>query len=63
MTRPEKDPTAPADRTETVRGRICSLLSGTPVSALQISARTGVPGKEVCAHLPHVKKTVAPNRS
>jgi predicted Zn-ribbon and HTH transcriptional regulator len=56
MTGPEKT-IAPPDRKETVRRKILSLLSGTPLSALQISARAGIPEKEVYAHLPHVKKT------
>src|SRR3990172_11557589 len=58
MTGPEK-PKAPPDRKETVRRKILSLLSGTPLSALQISSRAGIPEKEVYTHLPHVKKTVA----
>src|SRR4030066_1485192 len=57
MTGPEK-PIAPLDRKETVRRKILSLLSGPPLSALQISARAGIPEKEGDAHLPHVKKTV-----
>jgi predicted Zn-ribbon and HTH transcriptional regulator len=57
MTGPEK-PIAPPDRKETIRRKILSLLSGSPLSALQISARAGIPEKEVYAHLPHVKKTV-----
>jgi predicted Zn-ribbon and HTH transcriptional regulator len=57
MTGPVK-PIAPPDRKETVRRKILSLLSETPLSALQISARAGIPEKEVYAHLPHVKKTV-----
>ncbi|KRT74841.1 MAG: hypothetical protein XU12_C0001G0032 [Deltaproteobacteria bacterium CSP1-8] len=51
-------PIAPPDRKETVRRRILSLLSGRPLSARQISAHAGIPEKEVCAHLPHVRKTV-----
>jgi predicted Zn-ribbon and HTH transcriptional regulator len=51
-------PFAPPDRKETVRRRILSLLSGRPLAARQISAQAGIPEKEVCAHLPHVKKTV-----
>jgi len=57
MTGPEK-PIPPPDRKETVRRKILSLLSGTPLSALQISARASIPEKEVYAHLPHVKKTL-----
>src|SRR3990172_9090343 len=57
MTGPEK-PIAPPDRKETVRRKILSLLSGPPLTARQISARAGIPEKEVYAHLPHVKKTV-----
>src|SRR4030067_456298 len=57
MTGPEK-PIPPPDRKETVRRKILSLLSETPLTALQISASAGIPEKEVYAHLPHVKKTV-----
>ena len=57
MTGPEK-PIAPPDRKETVRRKILSLLSGRPLTARQISARAGIPEKEVCAHLPHLRKTV-----
>lgn len=58
MTRREK-PFAPADRKETARRRILSLLSGRPLTARQISAEVGIPEKEAYAHLPHVKRTVA----
>ena len=57
MTGREK-PIAPPDRKETDRRKILSLLSENPLSALQISARAGIPEKEVYVHLPHVKKTV-----
>jgi len=57
MTGREK-PFAPADRKETVRRRILSLLSDRPLTARQISAEVGIPEKEAYAHLPHVKKTV-----
>jgi predicted Zn-ribbon and HTH transcriptional regulator len=42
----------------TLRRKILSLLSDRPLTARQISARVGIPEKEVVAHLPHVKKTV-----
>jgi len=58
MTGSEK-PIVPADRKETVRRRILSLLSGRPLTARQISAEVGIPEKEAYAHLPHVKRTVA----
>lgn len=54
----EGKPFAPADRKETVRRRILSLLSDRPLTARQISSHIGIPEKEVYAHLPHVKKTV-----
>ena len=50
---------APADRKETVRRRILTLLSDRPLTARQISAEAGIPEKEAYAHLPHVKRTVA----
>ncbi len=52
-------PFAPADRKETTRRRILSLLSDRPLTARQISAKIGIPEKEAYAHLPHVKRTVA----
>jgi predicted Zn-ribbon and HTH transcriptional regulator len=52
-------PFAPADRKETVRRRILSLLSGRPLTARQISAEVGIPEKEAYEHLPHIKRTVA----
>ncbi len=58
MTGSEK-PIVLADRKETVRRRILSLLSGRPLTARQISAEVGIPEKEAYAHLPHVKRTVA----
>lgn len=57
MTGPEK-PIAPPDRKETVRRKILTLLSGPPLTAMQISAQARIPEKEVYAHLPHVKRTV-----
>jgi len=34
-----------------------SLLQGRSLTARQISAQVGIPEKEVCAHLPHVRKS------
>lgn len=58
MTGPRK-PSEPPERRETVRRKILALLSGTPLSAKQISARAGIPEKEVYTHLPHLEKTVS----
>ncbi len=58
MTGSEK-PIVPADRKETVRRRILSLLSGQSLTARQISAEVGIPEREAYAHMPHVKRTVA----
>jgi predicted Zn-ribbon and HTH transcriptional regulator len=52
-------PVVPADRKETVRRRILSLLSDHSLTARQISAEVGIPEREVYAHMPHVKRTVA----
>jgi predicted Zn-ribbon and HTH transcriptional regulator len=57
MTRQDKHSEL-SERKETVRRKILSHLRGGPLSARQISARVGIPEKEVVAHLPHVKKTV-----
>ena len=58
MTGSEK-PVVPADRKETVRRRILSLLSDRSLTARQISAEVGIPEREVYAHIPHVKRSVA----
>lgn len=47
----------PPDRKETVRRKILALLAERPLTARQISARVGVPEKEVVAHLPHLQRT------
>ncbi|MDX1815528.1 MAG: transcriptional regulator [Thermodesulfobacteriota bacterium] len=57
MTGSEKS-IAPADRKETIRRRILSLLSGHSLTARQISAEVGIPEREAYAHMPHVKRTV-----
>jgi predicted Zn-ribbon and HTH transcriptional regulator len=54
----QRKPSGPPERGETVRRKILALLSRTPLSAKQISARAGIPEKEVVAHLPHLKRTV-----
>lgn len=51
-------PYRPPDREVTERRKILFLLSNRPLTARQISARAGIPEKEVYRHLPHVKKTV-----
>jgi predicted Zn-ribbon and HTH transcriptional regulator len=55
----QRKPSKPPERKETVRRKILALLSDTPLSAKQISARAGIPEKEVYAHLPHLEKTVS----
>jgi len=58
MTGSEK-PTVPADRKDTVRRRILSLLSGRSLTARQISAQIGIPEREAYAHMHHVKRSAA----
>jgi transcriptional regulator len=58
MTGSEK-PIVPADRKETVRRRILSLLLNRSLTARQISAEVGIPEREAYAHMPHVKRSVA----
>jgi predicted Zn-ribbon and HTH transcriptional regulator len=53
------NPIAPAERKETVRKWILSLLTGRSLTARQISAEVGIPEREAYAHMPHVKRTVA----
>lgn len=55
----QRRPSGPPEREETVRRRILALLSGDTLSARQISARAGIPEKEVYTHLPHLGKTVS----
>lgn len=58
MTGSEK-PDVPAERKETVRRRILSLLSDHPLTARQISVEVGIPEREAYSHMPHVKRSVA----
>ena len=50
-----KQPSIPADRRDTLRREISSLLREQSLTALEISERVGVSEKEVLAHLEHIK--------
>lgn len=49
----------PPERNESIRRSIVSLLREGPLSARQLSARAGIPEKEVYGHLPHIRKSVS----
>ena len=52
------DAPVPRERFETARRRILGLVSGRPLSTKEISADAGIPEKEVCGHLDHLRKTL-----
>jgi len=55
--RPKKSP-IPSQKDDTVRHAILAMLSGEPVSALEISGEVRIPEREVYGHLEHVRKTL-----
>jgi predicted Zn-ribbon and HTH transcriptional regulator len=48
-------PTIPAEKQVTIRRGIISLLQEEPLTAREISARVGIPEKEVLDHLEHIR--------
>ncbi len=54
----DKKPRIPAERHETVRQNIISVLKGQTMSAKEISANVSVSEKEVYSHLEHIQKTL-----
>lgn len=56
-TKPKK-PFTPAERHETIRKQIISLLEGKALSAKEISAEVGISEREVYGHLEHIKKSI-----
>jgi transcriptional regulator len=50
-----KPPPTPADRPDTLRREIVSVLSGGPLTAREISGLVGISEKDVLAHLEHVR--------
>jgi transcriptional regulator len=54
MSRP---PPEPAERDQTPRGRIASVLREELVTARELSQRVGVPEKDVTAHLEHLARS------
>ncbi len=56
-TRPKK-PSVPSPKDNTVRHAILVLLSGEPLSAMEISGGVGIPERDVYGHLEHVRKTL-----
>jgi predicted Zn-ribbon and HTH transcriptional regulator len=43
---------------DTVRHRITAALVGGPLSARDISGQVGIPEKDVCGHLTHIRETL-----
>ncbi len=54
-----KQPHIPAERHETIRQKIISVLDGQTFSAKEISGQVGVSEKEVYGHLEHIQKTMS----
>lgn len=59
MKKKAKEPPIPAERHETVRQQIISLLEGQTLSAKEISGLASIPEKEVYEHLEHIQRTVS----
>lgn len=55
--RPKK-PFIPAERHETIRRQVISVLEGKRMSAKEISGEVGISEKDVYAHLEHIHKSV-----
>lgn len=51
-------PRPPAERRETVRRRLQSVLEGPPVSAREISQALSIPERAVDEHLAHVRRSL-----
>lgn len=58
MKKKPKKPFTPAERQETVRRKIISVLAGQTLSAKEISADIRVSEREVYEHLEHIQRTV-----
>jgi len=50
-----KPPSIPADRQDTLRHQIITLLSVESLTAMEMSERLGIPEEEVLEHLEHVR--------
>lgn len=50
-----KQPTTPADRRETLRREIVSVLSEETMTAREISERVGIQERDVVDHLEHIR--------
>ena len=55
MTTKPKKPFVPPERVDTLRHDIMALLEKETLSALDLSAHTGIPEKEVYDHLEHIR--------
>ncbi len=54
----EKKPPVPAEKQETARQQIMSVLKGRPLSARDISAEVRISEKEVYGHLEHIQRSI-----
>jgi len=57
MKRKLKKPFIPAERQETIRQQVISILEGNTLSAKDISAVARVSEKEIYEHLEHIQRT------
>lgn len=53
-----KEPFIPPERGHTIRHDIAELLESRALSAKDLSSRVGIPEKEVCEHLSHIRKSL-----
>jgi transcriptional regulator len=53
-----KEPAVPAERFDTIRRRIISLLLEHPGTARQMSTELRIPEREVYDHLEHIRRTM-----
>ena len=52
----KKEP-VPTERTETIRHELASLISGSEITAKELSPLVGVSEKEVYTHLEHIRRS------
>ncbi|MCL5966183.1 MAG: transcriptional regulator [Deltaproteobacteria bacterium] len=58
MRNPPRELPAPRESRETARQALIALLAEGPLSARELSGRAGIPEREVCGHLRHIRMTI-----
>jgi predicted Zn-ribbon and HTH transcriptional regulator len=53
-----KSPPVPAEQHTTIRRRIIDRIAEGPLSARELSAEAGIPEKDVCRHLEHIRRSL-----